>query len=288
MLRLQTKIGTGYILLSTGISALFTLLILGTLVYFSWDAIIGGHINFGLVWDTSSNTYGILPVVFGTLSVTLISILLAAPIGIKTAIFLSEILPKKYHLLAKSLLELLAGIPSIIYGLIGVGILNIWVQDLFDLQTGRTIFTAGILLSLMILPTIITLCDNALRQIPNSYRESAKGLGLYPYEVIKQVLLPIARPHMIGAILLAIGRAIGETMAVMLVVGSIDKIPSPIYNLFVPGQTFTSKLGREISESSFGSLHFSALVCLGLTLLTIVAAITLIGQLIYRSENIHE
>ena len=288
MLKLKTRIGPGYIVWSTIISAAFVILLIGSLIANSWDAVVGGHITFDTTWDTSKNSYGILPVIYGTLSVTLIAVLIAAPIGIKTAIFISEFLPKKLHLYVKSFLELLAGIPSIIYGLIGVGILNLWIQDLFQLQTGRTILTAGLLLSFMILPTIITLCDNALRQIPNTFRESAQGLGLYPFEVIKQVLLPMARPHMIGAILLAIGRALGETMAVMLIIGSIDKIPKPIFNILTPGQTFTSKLGRELAESSFGSLHFSALVSLGLILLVIVVAISVIGQYFYRNTSVYE
>jgi ABC-type phosphate transport system permease subunit len=130
----------------------------------------------------------------------------------------------------------------------------------------------------MILPTIITLTDDALKSIPDKYRESSKGLGLYNYETITHTLLPIAKPSIIGAVLLALGRALGETMAVMLVIGSIDQISSPFFNWLVPGQTVTSKLGREIAETAFGSVHFSALIFMGFILLVIVLVFTLIAE----------
>ena len=201
----------------------------------------------------------------------------------------SEILPAKARFFVKSLLELLAGIPSIVYGLIGVAFFSIWVQEVFDLQSGRTILTAGVLLAIMVLPTIITLTDDALHNVPNNYREAAKGLGLYKYEVVKDTLLPIAKPDIIGAVLLAFGRALGETMAVMLLIGSIDKIPKPFYNWLSPGQTITSKLGREIAETSFGSVHFSAMIFMGLLLFTIVLVITIVAQRVYKNkERLHE
>jgi len=272
-------IGKYYVYGSTLISALIVFLIFSVLLINSWDAIT--EIGLDLVtfqWNPATGNFGILPMIFGTLIVTMISLIIAVPLGIFTAIFTSEILPPKYRLIVKSLLELLAGIPSIIFGLIGVAFFSIWIQDFFDLQSGRTIFTAGILLSIMILPTIITLTDDAFYNIPDKYRETAKGLGLYKYEIIKEILLPIAKPDLKGAILLAFGRALGETMAVMLVIGSIDRIPRPIYNWLSPGQTITSKLGREIAETSFGSLHFSAMIFMGLLLFIIVLILTVISQ----------
>ncbi len=239
----------------------------------------------GMVWNPAKDLYGIWPMVYGSVMVTLIALLIAGPIGFFSAIFLSEILDKKWRVTIKSVLEVLAGIPSIIYGLIGIAFFSVWIADIFALQTGRTILTAGILLAIMILPTIITLCDDALQNVPQRYRETASGLGLYKYEIVTDVLLPIARADIIGAFLLALGRALGETMAVMLVIGSIDKIPDPFFNLFSSGQTITSKLGREVAESAFGSLHFSALILMSLLLVIITVSLTTLTQILFKREE---
>jgi len=280
------RIGKGYVITSTLLSVLSIVLIFSVLIISSWDAILtNGWQVFSLKWNPSTNHFGILAMLFGTLAVTFIALLIAVPIGVCTAIFTSQMLKPHYRLIAKSLLELLAGIPSIIYGLIGVAVLSTWMQNTFDLQSGRTILTAGILLSIMILPTIISLVDDAFFSIPNQYKEAGLGLGLYRYEVIKNLFIPIAKPDIVGACLLALGRALGETMAVMLVIGSIDKIPSPIFDWLNPGQTITSKLGREIAESSFGSLHHSSLIFMGLILLSIVMLLTLLAQRYFQSRE---
>ncbi len=286
MLGLTNKIGKYYVYGSTLISAFIVFLIFTILLINSWDALTTVGLDLlKFQWNPATGEFGIIPMIFGTLVVTLLSLFIAVPLGIFTAVFTSEILPSKYRLVVKSLLELLAGIPSIIFGLIGIAFFSIWVQDIFDLQSGRTIFTAGILLSIMILPTIITLTDDAFHNIPNKYRETAKGLGLYKFEIIKEILLPIAKPDLKGAILLAFGRALGETMAVMLVIGSIDRIPDPIYNWLSPGQTITSKLGREIAETSFGSVHFSAMIFMGLLLFIIVLFLTILSQNSLKSNG---
>ena len=137
----------------------------------------------------------------------------------------------------------------------------------------------------MILPTIVTLIEDALHNIPKKYREASKGLGLYQFETITKTLLPIAKKDIAGAVLLALGRALGETMAVMLLIGSIDRIPEPFYNVLNPGQTMTSKLGREIGESAFGSLHFSTLNAIGFLLFLIVITVTIITQLYFKKER---
>lgn len=286
---LRGKIGKGYVICSTLISTAIIVLILTVLFINSYNAIIEvGWDLFTLKWNPTDTKYGILSMLYGSLVVTLLSILIAVPLGILTSIFTAEILHPKYRLYVKSSLELLAGIPSIIYGLIGVAFLSVWIGELFHLQSGRTIFTAAVLLSVMILPTIITLCDDALHNVPQKYREAAKGLGLYKYEVILGSVLPIAKTDITGSVLLALGRALGETMAVMLVIGSIDKIPNPFYNFLVPGQTITSKLGREIAESAFGSLHFSAMMFMGAVLVIIVLSLTFIAQRYFKTGRLYE
>ena len=271
---------------STIVSALVIFVFIGVLTANSWPALsqVGSQL-FTLEWYPPGAKFGILSMLYGSAIVTLIALLVAVPLGIMSAIYISEILDHRYKLVVKSLIEILAGIPSIIYGLIGIALFSVWIGDFFDLQSGRTLLCAGVLLGIMVLPTIITLSDDALSHVPQEYRDAAKGLGLYPYEVIKDAVLPIAKGGVIGAVLLAFGRALGETMAVMLVIGSIDKIPGAILNVLVPGQTITSKLGREIAEASFGSLHFSALVFMGLVLLLIVLALTSVSLFYSKTES---
>lgn len=280
---LKNKIGHQYVVISTFISMGIIILMLVVLLWHSWEAIsVKGWQLFSLKWNPPKQEFGILPMLYGTIVVTCIALVLAVPLGVLTAIFTSEILPSRYRFFVKSILELLAGIPSIIYGLIGVSFFSIWIQNIVGLSSGRTILTAGILLAIMVLPTIITLVDDALHQIPQKYRESAKGLGLYPNEIIKSVLVPLTKPQIFSAIWLALGRAMGETMAVMLVIGSIDKIPDPFFKITSPGQTITSKLGREVAESSFGSTHFSVLIFMGVILLIIVVLLMLLAQRKYK------
>ncbi len=291
MLALQSRLAHTWIFLSAAVSSIVVALIVGFLILNSLDAVTGiGTGLFAQQWRPAAGQYGVLTMLYGSLAVTLIALAVAVPPGLFAAIFTSEILPARFWAPVKSLLEILAGIPSIIYGLIGVAFVSVWVGDLFALQSGRTILTAGLLLAVMILPTVITLTDDALHQVPSQYREAARGLGLYPYEVICSAVLPIARRDIAGAVLLALGRALGETMAVMLVIGSIDRLPEPLYNVLAPAQTITSKLGREVAEAAFGSMHFSALIFLGLMLLLTVLALTLGTHLFLKSSGgrLHE
>lgn len=277
------KFSIGYclVLLAKWTATLILLSILLVLLIYSKDSIV--QIGFGFfseTWNPGKGEYGMLSMLFGSLVVTIIALILALPFSMFGAIYIAEYSSIKYRLFLKSTMELLAGIPSIVYGLLGVAILAPLIGDLFNLSSGRSIATAGIILALMVIPTILTLCEDAFSQIPKSYRENGFALGLTKYEVLKNILLPIAKPNVMAAILLGFGRAIGETMAVMLVIGGIDKIPQPIYQLFTPGQTFTSKLGREVGETAFNSLHFSALITLGLILLIIVLVFTLLSKYI--------
>lgn len=274
----SSRIGKGYVLGSTFMSAALILVIILFLVINSWEAIRQTGLQlFTLEWNPSKERFGIVSMIYGSVAITVISLGIALPLGIAAAICTSEMLPTAFRLYVKSLLELLAGIPSIVYGLIGIVFLSVWVERAFDLQSGRTIFTGGLLLAVMVLPTIVTLCDDAVHHVPQKYREAATSLGLYKYEVVKNAVLPIAKTEIIGAALLALGRVLGETMAVMLVIGSIDRIPRSFFNFLVPGQTMTSKLGREIGEAAFGSLHFSAMIFIGLILLAVVLLVTSIA-----------
>lgn len=273
------KLGKAYALSSLIASIAISLCIFFVLLIYSWDAITEqGWSLFTISWNPATGQFGILSMLYGSAIVTLISLVLAVPVGLLTALYIAEILPDQYRIVIKSVLELLAGIPSILYGLIGVAFVSTWLEHWLLLSSGRTILTAGLLLAIMILPTLITLAEDAIHNVPDQYRETACGLGLYRYEIILQCVLPMAKPDIFSAILLALGRALGETMAVMLVIGSIDKIPQPMFNLLMPGQTITSKLGREIEEAAFGSLHFSVLIFMGLLLMLTILIVTIMAH----------
>jgi len=237
-------------------------------------------------WNPAGGQYGILPMLYGTLVVMLIAMVFAVPIGILAAIYIAETRSTKLRRLTRSALEILAGIPSIVYGLIGIAYVSVWVANGLELQTGRLILTAGLILAVMILPTILTLTTDAILNVPRDLRENAQALGLYRYEVFRDAIWPVAKADIAGASLLALGRALGETMAVMLVIGSIDRLPQPIYNVLSSGQTITSKLGREVGESAFGSTHFSALVLMSLILVTITVLLTAASQHFFRRSPI--
>jgi len=242
---------------------------------------IGGGL-LSIKWNPPAGQYGIIPMLYGSVVVMLIAMILAVPIGILTAIYIAETRSLRLRRIIKSALEILAGVPSIVYGLIGVAYVSVWVANGLELQTGRLILTAGIILAVMILPTVLSLTEDAIANIPRELRENARALGLYRHEVIRGVILPAAKADIAGAVLLALGRALGETMAVMLVIGSLDRLPTPVYNILSSGQTITSKLGREVSESAFGSTHFSVLVLMSLILVTITVCLTAASQMLFK------
>jgi len=275
-----------YCQISAIVSVLIVAVILSTLLIQSGPILsLSDSGLLGTKWNPDAGHYGMVPMIFGSIFVMMIAVLIAFPLGLMTAIYISETRSSKLRRIIKSVLELLTGIPSIVYGLIGVAYLNIWVADAFDLQSGRIILTAGILLGIMILPTFLTLAEDAISTVPLKFRENAKSLGLYRHEVFKLIILPQAKAGIAGAGLLAIGRALGETMAVMLVVGSLDRLPSPLFNPLSSGQTITSKLGREVGESAFGSVHFSALVFMSLILVTITITLTVLSQYILTRKE---
>ncbi len=244
----------------------------------------GGYLT-GRVWHFRANVFGVLPMVYGTLVVSAVALLLAAPLAIGAALFTSEILSSRSRMWIKIPIELLAGIPSVVYGLLGVYLLRDWIFRLiapFDPLSGDTLLTAGVLLAVMILPTVMTLADDALRSVPSSQRRASRGLGLTVSQTAWSISLPQAAPGIFAALLLGLGRALGETIAVFLVVGRQDnQWPETLFSLrplVDAGQTLTSKLGGSETFIALGDpLHWGAMIGLALVLLVLVAALTLVG-----------
>lgn len=241
-----------------------------------WSYLTGGK------WFFRQHQFGALPMIYGSVVVSGIALLLAAPLGLGAAVFTAEYLPRPGRLAVKMLIELLAGIPSVVYGLLGILLLRDWIYEIFapfEPLSGDTLLTAGVLLAVMILPTIVTLSDDALRAVPASQRRAARSLGLTRAETILQVALPQARRGLGAALLLALGRALGETIAVFLVVGRQDNnLPSPWYSLrplVESGQMLTSKLGSSETNIAWGDpLHWAAMIGLGLILIVLTGGLT--------------
>ncbi len=246
----------------------------------------------GHQWFYRQHQFGALSLIYGSIVVSLIALLLAGPLGLGTALFVAEYLPRRLRLAVKLPIELLAGIPSVVYGLLGILLLRDWVYDVFERfepLSGDTLLTAGILLAIMLLPTVVSLCEDAFRSIPSAQRRAARALGLTRAETIWCVCLPQAWQGITSAFLLALGRALGETVAVFLVIGRQDNnlptnwlSPSPWLQA---GQTLTSKLGSSETNIAYGDpLHWSAIMGLGVLLLLLTGGITLLGTL-RRNRN---
>ena len=242
---------------------------------FIWNH--GTQFLMGLDWYPGEE-YGTAPMIFGSAAVTFMALIFSTPLALASAIYTSEFLDPRRRLNVKAIMEILAGIPGIVYGLLGVSLLSVWVRDAFNLVDGHTLLAASFLLAIMILPTIMTLSEDAIHSTPSEQRQAASGLGLTQLEILFSVALPHAAPGIAGAILLAIGRAMGETIAVMLVIGGLDRIPVPWFNVFSSGQSIASKLGREAAETLGSGEHWSALMALALILFFLVMSLTAFGN----------
>ena len=244
----------------------------------------------GAKWFYRHQLFGAAPMIASSLTVGMIALALATPLGIGAAVFTAEYLPRRLCLSVKILIELLAGVPSVVYGLLGILMLRGWIYDLlhaFDPLSGDSLLTAGLLLAVMILPTIMTLADDALRGVPATQRHAARSLGLNQTETVLQVALPQAASGLLAAVLLSLGRALGEMIAVFLVIGRQDnQWPVSLRLLIEPGQTLASKLGGSETNIAYGSpLHWGAMIGLGLLLLLLVTVFTVLGARLQRQKN---
>ena len=245
----------------------------------------------GQTWDPVKGIFGALPFIFGTVLAAMIAVILAAPVGIFTAIYLSELAPGRLATPLTFMIELLAAIPSVVIGLWGVFILAPflrgtveawivstvgWIPFLGGPVYGVGLFSAGVILTIMILPTIVTISREVIQAVPGSQREAMFALGATRWEVIRRAVVPFARSGIIGAVILGLGRALGETMAVTMVIGNKDAIPG---GLFDQTQTIASKIATSFSEAQVG-IETSSLIALGLVLLVMTVIMNVIARLL--------
>jgi phosphate ABC transporter, permease protein PstC len=203
---------------------------------------------FGTKWRMETGTYGIAPLIIGSSLVTIGAVGFAIVFGIPSAIFLSELAPPRIGNILKPTVELLNSIPSIVYGFIGVVLLLTSLGNTFDMIDGHSFLAGSILLGVMALPTIITISDDAITAVPKDLREGSMALGATRWQTIRRVVLPAAISGIMASILLAVGRVLGETMAIMLVVGCVARVPSPFFNFFQSGDTMTARIASEMGE----------------------------------------
>lgn len=231
-------------------------------------------------WYPIEDRYGLLPLIFGTLLVTIGALIMAVPIGLTTAVYLGEFAPTWQREILKPLIEILAGIPSIVLGFLGWIALAPIVQRL-GAPTGLTAFTGAFILAYMALPTIISIAEDALYAVPKEYRDGALAIGATKWQTTWRVVLPAARSGIVTAIMLGVGRAIGETMAVMMVTGNAANIPDIAPDIFFqPVRTMTATIAAEMGEVAQGSLHYSVLFLVGIVLFVITFAINSIAALV--------
>lgn len=234
---------------------------------------------FGQKWKPGNDLYGIFPMIVGSLYVTAGAIIFGVPVGLMTAVFLSRFCPKKLHGILKNGIDLLAGIPSVVYGFFGLMVIVPFVRNVFG-GNGSSILTASLLLGMMILPTIISVSESSLNSVPSTYYEGARALGATHERAIFMVMLPAAKSGILAGVILGIGRAIGETMAVIMVAGNQARIPDSILKGV---RTLTANIVIEMGYAA--DLHREALIATGVVLFVFILGINMTFNLVKNRSS---
>lgn len=245
----------------------------------------------GTRWYPIEEYFGILPLLTGSLIVTLGAVLIAVPLGVGTGVYIAEIAPTWANEILKPLIEILAGIPSVVLGFMGILVLSPFLRQSLNLPTGLTAFTGSLLLGWAAIPTIVSVTEDAMNAVPRSYREASLALGATRWQTIWGVTVPAARSGILTAVMLGLGRVIGETMAVMMVTGNAPTLPAGLNALFLPVRTMTATIASEMGEVANGSTHYHVLFFIGLVLFTLALIINIVAfiishQRIKRAERL--
>lgn len=229
--------------------------------------------------SATRETYGILALMAGTASVTGLAMVVAIPFSLGAAIFIAEFASGKTREFLKITVELLAAIPSVVWGFIGLAIMNPLIIRLFHVPVGLNVLNAGIILGLMAAPIMTSIAEDALKAVPDRYREAAEAMGAMRWQVIFKVVLPAARNGLLGAVLLGVGRGFGETMAVLMATGHSINIPTSVFDSV---RALTATIAAELGEAAVGSTHYEALFTIGIFLFVVTFIINLAADLIVR------
>ena len=240
-----------------------------------------GKFLLGVIWQPTAQDpqFGILPMILSSIVGTFGAILLGVPIGLLTAVFMSQVAPRGLVKIVRPAVELLAGIPSVVYGLIGMMIIVPMVGKIFNLASGATMFSAIIVLAIMILPTIISVSETSLDSVREELREASLALGATPIQTIFKVIIPAARSGIVTGVILGIGRAIGETMAIIMVCGNVANMP----NLFKSVRFLTTGIASEMSYA--GGLHREVLFSIGLVLFIFIMVINIVIKRMFKKQK---
>lgn len=270
LLSIVVLLGIIFILLKEGLP------ILGTTN--PWDFLFGTH------WYPIADppVFGIAPFFISTLWVTLISTIIAVPVGVACAAYLSEVAPPKVAETVKPIIEILAGIPSVMMGFIGLALLSPFVQSLFNLNTGLCGFTAAIMLSLMSLPIIVSVSEDAMHAVPHEFKEASYALGATKWETIWHVCIPAALSGISAAIMLGIGRAIGETMTVLMVAGNALAVPASPTD---PMTTMTAAIANSIGNAVRGGVQYQAIFAIGIVLFVLTFGVNIIAERVLERQK---
>jgi phosphate transport system permease protein len=241
---------------------------------------------FSARWYPIEGYFGILPLIGGSLLVTAGATLFAVPIGLATAIYISEIAPRWMREFLKPIIEILAGLPSVVLGFIGIIALAPQLRVLLDLPTGLTALAGSILLGIIAIPTIVSVAEDALDSVPRSYRDAALAIGATRWQTIMRVTLPAARSGVLTAVMLGVGRAIGETMTVMMVTGNAPVMVRSLSAILMPTRTMTATIAAEMGEVAKGSVHYHVLFLIGVILFLISLIVNIIASaMVFRVKK---
>jgi phosphate transport system permease protein len=230
---------------------------------------------FGLRWYPIEQHFSLLPLLYGSILITAGALIIGIPLGVGTSVFIAEIAPPWVNRLVKPLIEILAGLPSVVLGFLGIQVAAPLLRRVLDLPTGLSAFTGAFLLALIATPTIVSITEDALNTVPKAYREAALAVGATRWQVIWGVTVPAARSGILTAVMLGIGRSIGETMAVMMVTGNAPVLPNSLNLFFTPVRTMTATIASEMGEVAKDSLHYEVLFLIGIVLFVLSLAVNI-------------
>ncbi|MDY6877019.1 MAG: phosphate ABC transporter permease subunit PstC [Chloroflexota bacterium] len=229
-------------------------------------------------WYPNEGHFGVSPLVLGSLVVTLGAAIISLPLGLLTAVFVAEVAPHRMREILKPFIEVLAGIPSVVLGFLGMLVVSPLIREHLGAPTGLTALSGSLMLGYMALPTIISVAEDALDAVPKSYRDAALALGATHWQTIWRVTVPAARSGILTAMMLGVGRAIGETMAVMMVTGNAARLPLTLNSFLMPVRTMTATIAAEMGEVAQGSTHYHVLFAIGLVLFVITFIVNLVAS----------
>ncbi|MCX7031887.1 MAG: phosphate ABC transporter permease subunit PstC [Spirochaetes bacterium] len=241
---------------------------------------------FGTAWYPTFGSFGTVPLILGSVLVTLLAVLIAVPLGVAAAVFVREVAPPWAREVLKPVIEVLAGIPSVVLGFFGMTLIAPVIGTALGAPTGLTAFTGGLVLGYMALPTVISVAEDALDAVPKGYRDAGLAMGATRWQVIWRVVVPAARSGIVTAVMLGMGRAIGETMAVMMVTGNAARLPIDLASVLKPVRTMTATIAAEMGEVARGSTHYRALFGIGILLFVLTFLINLAAaRAIFRKRR---